>query len=1122
MSSVMSHTGLRVQRRGPGLWWMIGGAGAAVACLAGFLHANSGTPSSQVVGDFAILLSSLTAATSCALAARRRGKNARAWAFMALAVLIWSVGQALWTYFGLTLDHAYPFPSVADAGFLSYAIPATIALVSFPRPQASHVVFLRSLLDAAVIAGSVIYMSWATVLGAVYAADDQALLGHLTGVAYPVIDVLMASLVLVLTMRSAPEERLRWLCLGGGLLVLTFTDSVYVKLTFEGVTGVTGTPLAVGWIAAFLLMALAPLAPRPALGRTNRRLFTLALELLPYVPVLGAAVVSPGRLRQESDPFLLVTGVIVLLLVTVRQIVIIFQNVTLTRELESKVAQRTAQLEGLGAIVNSSADAIVGKTRDGVITSWNPGAERIYGYRAADAIGRHADFFIPAHLLKMESAVLAAACHAGLTSIYETERVRGDGSVVAVSMTMSPIRGDSGIHGVATIAQDITERRRAEADLLSAREAAVQSSRLKSEFLATMSHEIRTPMNGVVGLTALMLETDLDETQRQYAEGVKGAGEALLALINDILDFSKLEAGKVDLDPIPFDPRHLVDEVAALLAESAQGKRLELIAYCRPDVPALMVGDAGRIRQILLNLASNAVKFTDAGEVSIRVTVLEQGPGTAVLRFEVRDTGIGIEPADHARLFESFSQADASTTRRYGGTGLGLAICQRLTEAMDGEIGLTSTPGQGSTFWFSLPLPVSDAPPAAAGVSPDLLTGLRVLVVDDNATNRLVLESQLSGWRMNPEAVEDAPRALDRLRAAAAEGRPYDIAVLDMCMPDMDGLDLAREISADTACSSTRLIMLTSTMNIDRAALTAAGVREWLTKPVRSSEFYDRLMRIMAPAAPTPAAPTRVVPARVESVQPARPSRGRILVVEDNEVNQLVARSMIARLGYQVDVVSDGALAVAATAEVRYLAVLMDCHMPVMDGFEATRAIRVRGAGARYLPIIAMTAGALQEDRDRCLAAGMDDYLTKPVDMARLEEALLRWIPRPFPPGGDRQNDEQALDPARLATLRNLGPSEGQGLLPQAAEAFRQDIQPSLATLRRALENGHGAALEEAAHKLKGAAANIGATRASSLCQQLERRGRNPEPDDLDLLACLEAELEVVDKALQDELSVSP
>jgi two-component system sensor histidine kinase/response regulator len=1117
MSSVMSHTGLAVQRRGPGLLWLIGGAGGAVACLAGFLHANPGTSSSQVVGDFAILLASLTALTTCALAARRRGKDARAWAFMALAVLIWSVGQAIWTFFGLTQDHAYPFPSVADAAFVSYAIPATIALVSFPRPQASHVIFLRSLLDAAVIAVAVIYISWATVLGAVYAADDQTPLGHLTGVAYPVIDVLMASLVLVLTMRSAPEERLRWLSLGGGLLILACTDSLYVKLTFEGVTGVTGTPLAAGWISAFLLMAFAPLAPRPAPGRTNRRLFTLALELLPYVPVLGAVVVSPGRLRQESDPFLLVTGVVVLLLVTVRQIVIIFQNVTLTRELESKVAQRTAQLEGLGAIVNSSADAIVGKTRDGVITSWNPGAERIYGHRAADAIGRHADFFIPGHLLKMERAVLAAACHAGLTSIYETERVRGDGSVVAVSMTMSPIQGDAGIHGVATIAQDITERRRAEAELLSAREAAVQSSRLKSEFLATMSHEIRTPMNGVVGLTALMLETDLDETQRQYAEGVKGAGEALLALINDILDFSKLEAGKVDLDPLPFDPRHLVDEVAALLAESAQGKRLELIAYCRPDVPALMVGDAGRIRQILLNLASNAVKFTDSGEVSIRVTVQEQGPGTAVLRFEVRDTGIGIEPADHARMFESFSQADASTTRRYGGTGLGLAICRRLTEAMDGDIGLTSTPGQGSTFWFSLPLPVSDAPPAAAGISPDLLTGLRVLVVDDNATNRLVLESQLSGWRMNPEAVENAPRALDSLRAAAAEGRPYDIAVLDMCMPDMDGMDLAREISADTACSSTRIIMLTSTMNIDRAGLTAAGVREWLTKPVRSSEFYDRLMRIMAPAAPAP-----TMPARVESVQLGLPSRGRILVVEDNEVNQLVARSMIARLGYRVDVVSDGALAVAATAEVRYLAVLMDCHMPVMDGFEATRAIRVRGAGTRHLPIIAMTAGALQEDRDRCLAAGMDDYLTKPVDMARLEEALLRWIPRPFPPGGDKQQDEPALDPARLATLRNLGPSDGQGLLPEAAEAFRQDIQPSLATLRRALDNGHGAALEEAAHKLKGAASNIGATRAASLCQQLERRARNPERDDLDLLAGLESELDLVDRALQDELSVAP
>ncbi|MEW1808958.1 response regulator [Pseudarthrobacter sp. NPDC080039] len=925
----------------------------------------------------------------------------------------------------------------------------------------------------------------------------------MTGVAYPIVDVVLVSLVLVLTMRSAPEDRSRWLCLGGGLLVLAFTDSTYVKLTFDGVTGLTGTPLADGWVAAFLLIALAPLVPRGVRRTSDRRVYALALELLPYVPVLGAVVVAPGRLRTENDPFLLVTGLLVLTLVIVRQVVIILQNITLTRDLESKVASRTAQLEGLGAIVNSTADAIVGKTLEGVITSWNPGAERIYGYRAGDAIGRHSSFFIPAHLLAEEEAFLTAAGRDGETHNYETERVRGDGSVVPVSVTMSPIRGSDGIHGVATIAQDITDRRRTETELRLARESAVESSRLKSEFLATMSHEIRTPMNGVVGLTELLLGTNLDQTQRQYLEGVKTAAEALLNLINDILDFSKLEAGKVDLELIEFDPRRLVDDVAALLSEQAQSKGLELIAYCSPEVPALLVGDAGRVRQILLNLATNAVKFTPAGEVAIRVSVTGD-EGENVIRFEVRDTGIGIDPSDHGRLFESFSQADASTTRRYGGTGLGLAICQRLTKVMNGQIGLVSTPGQGSTFRVTIPLPAAALTEDAAADFPAPLAGLRVLIVDDNATNRLVLQSQLAGWGMIPESVDSADKALTRLREEKAAGRAYDVAVLDMCMPGTNGLELARCISADKGVGSTRLIMLTSTMLVTGAELTAAGIRQWLTKPVRSSDLYDRLLRTMAPdRAPAPLPGTQAPAPSMAS------ALGRILVVEDNEINQLVARSMAERLGYTADIVDDGAQAVSATAETSYVAVLMDCHMPVMDGFEATRTIRRRDGNSRHLPIIAMTAGALAEDRDKCMAAGMDAYLTKPVDLTRLAELLTTWVPSTLPPNGG-----QALDPGRLEILRSLGGGNAQGLLPEAAAAFREGIRPSLASLRQAILDQDADALTQAAHKLKGAAANIGATGAAAICDQLEREGRDAEPPAAELLARLKTELERVETAL--------
>jgi CheY-like chemotaxis protein len=391
----------------------------------------------------------------------------------------------------------------------------------------------------------------------------------------------------------------------------------------------------------------------------------------------------------------------------------------------------------------------------------------------------------------------------------------------------------------------------------------------------------------------------------------------------------------------------------------------------------------------LLNLTANAVKFTAAGEVAIKVTSSAESNHQVRIRFEVRDTGIGVAPDQHNQLFAAFSQADASTTRRYGGTGLGLAISTRLVEAMDGRIDVDSVLGRGSTFWFELPITVgADLPADAPHLNRDQLSGMRALVVDDNATNRLIVTSVLTSWGLHAVAVPDARTALEELRHRGANGVVYDIAVLDMCMPDMDGLELAQAITADPRLRTTRMIMLTSTLEIDPTELKRAGISQWLTKPVRNSQFYDRLSRLVSPPPQSRITP----PPRRPTVRPSVGSGARVLVVEDNELNQLVAEGLVSKLGYTVNIVSNGAQALDALSSTSYAAVLMDCHMPVMDGFEATVKIRERNDSNSTIPIIAMTAGAMAEDRERCLLAGMDDYVSKPIDFGVLERTLHKWI----------------------------------------------------------------------------------------------------------------------------------
>ncbi len=539
--------------------------------------------------------------------------------------------------------------------------------------------------------------------------------------------------------------------------------------------------------------------------------------------------------------------------------------------------------------------------------------------------------------------------------------------------------------------------RRREAELADAREAleaalleANQATRLKSEFLATMSHEIRNPINGVIGMTTLLLDTELDAEQREYAETVRASGEALLTVINDILDLSKIEAGKLVFEAIEFEVRTTVEEVGDIMAARAHAKDLELVTLVESGVPSFVCGDPGRLRQVLLNLVSNAVKFTETGEILIRVKLQEdQGQAGVLLRFDVVDTGIGLRPDQQAKIFDSFTQADASTTRRYGGTGLGLSICKQLVELMGGQIGVESEFGRGSRFWFTVRLALGTSSPPAAVVGDAALAGTHVLVVDDNATSRRSLEERLAAFGVRTRAADSGPEALTLLHDAAHRGDHFTIAVVDFAMPGMDGLELARSIAGDPVLSSTKIVLLTTSGHRgDARAAQQAGVSAYLTKPVHHDALLTCLDTLAGVSEDTASVPLITRHTLAENDASDRP---HLLVVEDNLVNQKVAVKLLERLGYRVDVADNGADAVETVERIPYAAVLMDVQMPKMDGLEATRRIREREAGRR-IPIIAMTANAMKEDEQRCLAAGMDGFISKPVKVENLVAELARCL----------------------------------------------------------------------------------------------------------------------------------
>jgi PAS domain S-box-containing protein len=824
---------------------------------------------------------------------------------------------------------------------------------------------------------------------------------------------------------------------------------------------------------------------------------------------------------------------------------------TTNEHIEQLVIERTAELaaseERSRAIINLSSDAFIAMNADGQIVEWNRQAETTFGWSRQEALQRKlADTIVPERYCEGHRAGVAQFLESGKGNILnkriEITAVDREGKEFPVELTISPIRFEREWLFSAFV-RDITSRKQADAELRQAKDAAEAANQAKSEFLANMSHEIRTPLNGIVGMTELALDTQLTPGQREYLSTVKSCTDSLLTVINDILDFSKIEAGKLNMDRVGFDLHDLLGETCKTMGFRAHQKDLELACRVAADVPKYLMGDPGRLRQVIVNLIGNAIKFTKEGEVVLGAQVSSKTDKDVLLHFTVLDTGIGIPPQKQAGIFKAFEQADNSTTRLYGGTGLGLAIASKIIHLMGGEIWVESLVGQGSTFHFTarfeLDFAAAEKPAASDPIS---LTGARVLVVDDNATNRRILEEILHHWRMRPVLAANADEAMAALEGAAAAGEPFALVLLDAQMPEVDGFMLVRKIKANPKISGSTLMMISSAAQLcDAQRCRQLGVSAYLTKPIKQSELLDAIVLLLCPGDDLSEQVQRIKSRLSPPTKEATP-RWQILLAEDNPVNQRVACGILEKHGHTVMAVENGAEAVKALTMQRFDLVLMDLQMPEMDGFAATAAIReMERTTGRHLPIVAMTARAMKGDRECCLEAGMDGYVSKPVNPKELLSAIGGLLGKPRVSESSARGNHQSLEncdmngsdnkpclaaSAAEAGLENLPAVDFEALLERVENdttlleemiGLYLDSSPRLLTeIEAGVQRKDASTVQRAAHALKGALQNLSATPCAEMALVLEQMGRAGELKSADrTLLELKGELDRLQVELQ-------